>query len=536
MKINRSKIIRYFAVCMGLTLSLWMGDLQAIAQELINGDTTAQLKLSSVFCDHLVLQREKPIRVWGWAPPGETVTVEFSGQTKATKTDSHGKWQVSLAPLPASAEGKILVVRAGCAEKKITDVVVGEVWFCSGQSNMAISVGEIGHAAEEQKEAENPQLRFFLYAQEAAEKPQDDVKNGQWYIAGPQTINYSYATAYYLGKMLQKEIGIPVGLIQGAIGGTPIEAWMARETLASEPEMDQIAETGLKLNEEGENKNKGHAARGGDPQKNPWPMWRVQQTPTFLYNGMIHPFTPLTIRGFIWYQAEHNLGNPKAYAKLFPAHIKGWRTAWGLGDLPFYYCQLPGLLLKGGTVPEGNLAQMRLIQAQAQTLPKTGMAVIYDTAEEADNHPKNKRPAGERLARLALAKEYEKKIAYSGPVFAGMRIEGSKVRVSFEHLDGGLFAREIPGEYRPVSNKPETKPVIRTSPGSQLEGFALAGADSIWVWADAKIDGDSVLVWSDKVTTPVAVRYAYSDFGFFNLFNKAGLPAAPFRTDDGSAK
>jgi sialate O-acetylesterase len=492
----------------------------------------AEVRLPSVFCDHLVLQRDKPIRVWGWAPAGETIIVEFSGQTKETKTDTLGKWQVQLAPLPASAAGKTLVVRSGGVENKITDVAVGEVWFCSGQSNMAQSLGEAGHTDEEQKEAENPQFRFFIFSNQADAKPQDDVKNGRWLIVGPKTVNHAYATAYYFGKMLQKELGVPVGLIQGSIGGTPIEAWMARETLASDPEMDQIAETGIKLTSEGEIKNKEHLAQGGDPKKLPWPMWRVYQTPSQLYNGMIHPFTPLTIRGFIWYQGEHNLGNPKAYAKLFPAHINGWRSAWGLGDLPFYYCQLPGILLKGGPTPEGNLARMRLVQAQAQILPKTGMAVIYDIAEEADNHPKNKRPAGERLARLALAKDYGKEIACSGPVFAGMHIEGSKVRMSFQHLDGGLVAHKVPSEYRPVSNKPATQPLARSSPCSQLEGFALAGADSKWIWAEAEIDGDSVLVWSDKVTAPVAVRYAYADFGFFNLFNRAGLPAAPFRTDD----
>ena len=526
---SRSSIILRFVLSMDLALSLCLGGVRAFGQEPTIVPVTPPLKLPTVFCDHLVLQRDKPIQIWGWAPAGATVTVEFSGQTKGAKTDSQGKWQVELAPLPASAEGKALVVRSGAVEKKITDIAVGEVWFCSGQSNMELSLARTETLGEEQKEPENPKLRFFTYPYQAAEKPQVDVKSGRWLVVGPQTVGRVYATAYYFGKMVQKELGIPVGFIQGAIGGTPIEAWMARETLTSDPEMDQLAVTGLKLNREGEIKNKEYLAQGGDPKKMPWPMWRVYQTPSQLYNGMIHPFTPLALRGFLWYQGEGNLGNPQVYGKLFPAHIKGWRSAWGLGDLPFYYCQLPGILVKGGPTPEGNVAAMRLIQAQAQALPKTGMAVIYDTAEELDNHPKNKRPAGERLARLALAREYGKAIACSGPVYAASKVEGSRIRVSFSNMGSGLEAREIPMEYRPVSRKPETKPVTRTNPGSQLEGFQVQNEKGVWVWTDARIDGSDAVVVALKEDTKVkAIRYACIDFGFFNLFNKEGLPAAPF--------
>jgi sialate O-acetylesterase len=475
-----------------------------------------------------VLQREKPIRIWGWASAGATVTVDFSSQTREAKADARGKWQVELAPLPASNEGKALVVRSGGVEKKITGVVVGEVWFCSGQSNMGLLLGRTGNLAEEQNEPENPELRFFSYGNQAETTPQDDVKNGRWFAAGPKTLGNTYATAYYFGKQVQKELGIPVGLIQGAIGGTPIEAWMARETLASDPEMDQIAETGLKLNSDGEMKNKEYLAKGGDPMKLPWPTWRLYQSPTVLYNGMIHPFTPFVLRGFLWYQGEHNLGNPHVYGKLFPAHIQAWRSAWGLGDIPFYYCQLPGLVVKGGPTPEGNVATMRLIQSQSLSLPNTGMAVIYDTAEEADNHPVNKRPAGERLARLALAKDYGKAIPFSGPAYAASHREGSRIRVRFSHIGSGLEAKEIPTDYRPVARNPETKPVTRTNPGSQLEGFQVQNEQGVWIWADARIDGESVVIDPSGATQVKAVRYACGDFGFFNLFNKEGLPAAPF--------
>jgi sialate O-acetylesterase len=520
--------IRYFAFSTTITLCLSSGAVRLVAQETIMLPAIKQLMLPAVFCDHLVLQREKPIRIWGWTSVGETVIVDFSGQLKKTKADSQGNWQVELAPLPASAEGKNLAVRSGGVEKKITDVVVGEVWFCSGQSNMGLTLERTGNLGEEQKAPENPQLRFFTYPNQAANEPQIDVKSGRWLVVGPQSLGNVYATAYYFGKMVQKELGIPVAFIQGAIGGTPIEAWMARATLATDPEMDEIAQTGLKLNSEGEIKNKAYLAQGGDAKKLPWPAWKVYQTPSQLYNGMIHPFTPFTLRGFLWYQGEHNLGNPQVYAKLFPAHIKAWRSAWGQGNLPFYYCQLPGLLLKGGPTPEGNIAKMRLIQAQAQTLPKTGMAVIYDTAEELDNHPANKRPAGERLALLALAKEYGKTITFSGPVYLASKVEGGRIRVIFSQIGSGLVAKEIPLEYKPVSRKPETKPLIRTNPGSQLEGFQIQSENGEWIWADAHIEGNDVVVEPKEVSKLKAIRYAGADFGFFNLYNKEGLPAAPF--------
>jgi sialate O-acetylesterase len=526
--INLPSRIRRFAVYTGILLCSCLGAASIFAQELPVASATPQLRLSAMFCNQLVLQREKPVRIWGWAPAGATVTVDFSGQTREAKADAQGKWQVELAPLPASAEGKALVVRSGGVEEKITDVVVGEVWFCSGQSNMGLLLGRTGNLAEEQKEPENPQLRFFSYSNQAELTPQHDVKNGRWIVAGPKTVGNTYGTAYYFGKKVQKELGIPIGLIQGAIGGTPIEAWMARETLASEPEMNQIAETGLKLNRDGEIKNKEYLAQGGDPKKLPWPGWKINHTPTVLYNGMIHPFIPFTIRGFLWYQGEHNVGNPHVYGKLFPAHIKAWRSAWGQGDVPFYYCQLPALLVKGGPTPVGNIALMRLIQAQALSLPKTGMAVIYDAGEEADLHPADKRSVGERLARLALAKDYGKVIVYSGPVYASSQKEGSHIRVSFSHLGSGLEAKEIPAEYRPASRNPATKPVTRTNPGSQLEGFQIQDEQGAWIWADARIDGDNVVIDSKAVTQVKAIRYACTDFGFFNLFNKDGLPAAPF--------
>ena len=490
------------------------------------GAEAAVLRLSGIFCDNMVLQRDKPAPVFGSGPAGEKVTVEFAGQTKQAQADIQGRWLVALDPLPASAEGRTMTLRAASKAITLRNIVVGEVWFCSGQSNMALTLGEAGHAQEEQTLPANPQLRVFSARQHCDAAPSDEVRDGYWANVTPSNISAIYATAYYFGKLLQRDLKLPVGLIQSAWGGTPVQAWMSRPMLAGEAEMDAIATRGLADNQEGLQKNQAYLAGGGDPKKLPWPAWRSAQTPTWLFNGMVNPYIPYAIRGVIWYQGEHNILDPLPYGKMFPSMIRGWREAWGEGEFPFYFCQLPGLKMDPPHV--GKLATLRAMQASALELPNTGMAVIYDTAEEHDNHPKNKRPAGERLALLALNRTYGQTVECSGPTYAGMRVEGERIRIRFEHALGGLIARELPAVYRPVSSKPETMPLVRTSPGGQLEGFQLRAKDGQWQWADAQIDGTTVVAESKQVPQPVAVRYAWADFGFFNLFNKAGLPAAPF--------
>jgi len=491
----------------------------------------AELTLPGMFCDGMVLQRDRPVPVWGRAVAGETVTIEFAGQTKFSRADARGRWRVTLDAMLGSAEARSLIVRTTGAGLTLHNVVVGEVWFCSGQSNMATTLHERGHAAEEQALPANPSLRFFTFRRQYAETPRSDIKDGRWYAAGPATVSYTYATAYYFGKRLQPALNVPVGLIQAAWGGTMIQGWMSREMLAGDPELDAIAESGLAANRQGLRTNDVFLAGGGDPKKLPWPDWRTAQTPTWLFNGMVGPFTPCGIRGVIWYQGEHNVSDPQPYGKMFQTMIRGWRTAWGEQDLPFYFCQLPGT--KQATTDAGKLALMRFQQAKALVLPGTGMAVLYDTAEEQNNHPNNKQPAGERLALMALAKTYGKAVEYSGPTYAGMSVEGDTVRARFAHVGGGLVARALPAEYRPISNKPETKPLVRTSPGSELEGFQVRASDGTWHWANAQIEGETVLVKVAHVLQPQAVRYGWADFGFFNLFNKAGLPAAPFASDLG---
>lgn len=489
------------------------------------------LSLAPIFADSMVLQRENAVPVWGWAEPGKTVIVEFAGQRKIATADGAGKWMVRLDPMKASAEGRALTVAAGeGGGLQLRDVVVGEVWFCAGQSNMEVQLAGNPEITIERELPPNPQLRAFVFRKKPAEAPLEKTGEGRWLVANPKTRGNFFAVAYFFGKEVQRELGVPVGLIQSAWGGTPVQAWMSREILASNPEMDAIAQAGLKQHREGLAANERFLAGGGDPKKLPWPDWQLPKTPSFLFNGMVYPFIPFGIRGVIWYQGEHNTGDPVPYGKMFPAMIRDWRVRWGLGDFPFYFCQLPGLKIPQANMA-GNIVILRAMQAKALELPNTGMAVTYDTAEEEDNHPRNKRPVGERLARIALAKTFGKPIEYSGPTYAGMSVGDGRVVVRFEHVGAGLVAREIPAEYRPISSKPETKPVARKSPGSQLEGFQLRAKDGVWHWADARIEGENVVVESRQVLDPVAVRYGWIDFGFFNLFNKAGLPAAPFSSE-----
>lgn len=488
-------------------------------------ETVGDLKLHSVFADHAILQREQPVPVYGWAQAGSAVQVLFAGQEKTATADASGKWRVVLDPMPAIATPQTLIVKADTKEIEVADVLVGDVWFCSGQSNMALLINRTPHEEEAKATPENPLFRAFSFRVSAHPTEQTDVIHSRWFIFGPKNVSSAYATAYYFGRKIQGELRIPVGLVFGALGGTQIEAWMPRDSFTTDPELESMAVKGLAANEEGLKKNQAHLASGGDPKKLPWPQWRTDQaTPSWLYNGAIHPFVGMSIRGFIWYQGEHNLEDVAAYKKLFPTHIEAWRKAWGRNDLPFYFCQLPGLDEKDAN----RIARMRLVQMEALHLPNTGMAVIYDTAEEQDNHPMTKRPAGERLALIALAKEYRKKLEFSGPAFTGFTVTNSKVSVRFSHVGSGLIARAIPAEYYPVQRKPETKLAVRKSPGSELEGFQLRGTGGDWVWADARIKGDEVEVSSPAVPQPQAVRYAFADFGFFNLFNADGLPALPF--------
>jgi sialate O-acetylesterase len=680
------------------------------------GTASAELKMPSLFSDNMVLQRDKPVPVWGWDDPGAGITVEFAGQKKAAKAGSDGKWMVKLDPLQVSAEPQTMTVTSSAGNKTcvISQVLVGEVWVCCGQSNMAMTVdgktgwlyvGGIMNAKEVVQNSANPLLRQFGVAWRTGIKPENDCA-GKWTSAGPAATAEFSAAGYLFAKEIQERLKIPVAIINSSFGGSCVENWMSRDILLAEGDPEYV-ESMNKTYDAYVNFDKYYAAyceevaawekeygvndpAGGPPATHPfagpdaggsdwkkvaqpgalsaegfpnggiiwyraeveipaemgssWRLdfppckgsftvyvngvkcfeatetsgasgkasrpappknvakagkniiaarvhacnggggfgkgplqvvpfdrkytaipldkeWRCRAETEFQpmpknakkrptaptqgvlhwlpipahFNTMLHPVIPYAIRGATWYQGESNVGQ-RRYAKMLALLIKDWRTRWGEGDFPFYICQLPGYGNRSDAPGESAWAITREAQATvAATVPNTGIANLIDTCEDGDLHPLNKQDVGYRLALVALAHTYGvKDLAWSGPIYKSMRIDGGKAILQFSHADGGLVAKELPATYKSNLRKPggEEKPLVKPSPTSLLQGFAVCGADRNWVWADAKIDGATVVVWSDKVPAPVAVRYAWGDHPVCNLYGKAGLPAFPFRTDD----
>ena len=448
----------------------------------------ADVKLPAVIGDHMVLQQGMKVPIWGWAEAGEKVTVKVGGRSATATTGNDGCWRVNLEPLKAGGPLKMTV--AGKNTLTVDDILVGEVWVGSGQSNMEMNVGSSANAAQEIAAAEYPKMRLFTAAKVTAFTPQSDVK-GSWSLCTPQTVGGFSAVAYFFGRDLARNLSVPVGLIHTSWGGTVCEAWMSREAAEADPEFKPIADRIVKPDANPE-------VKPGDPNR-----------PTVLYNAMIHPIIPFAMRGAIWYQGESNAGRSYQYRKLFPAMIADWRKDWGEGDFPFLFVQLANFMARKPDPGDSGWAELREAQSMTLSVPKTGQAVIIDIGDEKDIHPKNKQDVGRRLALAAGAVAYGKKIEYSGPVYESKTVDGGKVRLKFTHVGTGLVAK-----------------------GDKLTGFAVAGDDKKFVWADARIDGQTVLVWSDKVAAPAAVRYAWADNPECNLYNKEGLPASPFRTDD----
>jgi sialate O-acetylesterase len=458
------------------------------------------LKLHALFSDHAVFQCGMTVPVWGWAEPGEEVTVAFGDQKKAATAGPDGSWRIRLDVLAAGGPHE-MKVSAKSGSVTVTDILVGEVWVGSGQSNMEWSVRNSARAAEEIAAAEHPQIRLFSVPRRMAEKPQKEVQ-GSWKLCTPETIPGFSAVAYYFGRDLHQRLKIPVGLVHTSWGGTPAEVWTRREVFDEVDALKPCVERDAKALENFEKA----AAKAKEENK---PAPRKPMPLSCLYNGMIAPLLPYAIRGAIWYQGESNASRAKEYQVLFPAMIENWRKDWGQGNFPFYFVQLANYMARKPQPGDSAWAELR--EAQTLTMSKsanTGMAVIIDIGEEKDIHPKNKQDVGKRLARWALAREYEQKIVCSGPLYDSMKVEGGKVRLTFKHVGGGLAARD-----------------------GKLVGFAVAGDDRKFVWADAAIDGDTVVVGADSVAAPVAVRYAWADNPECTLTNKEGLPASPFRTD-----
>lgn len=478
------------------------------------GSVRAEVQPHNLFTEGAVLQQGMPVPVWGTGRDGEKVTVTF-GRSRAATVVRDGRWLVRLPAMKASATAGTLTIQ-GDNRVEIKNVLVGEVWICSGQSNMQWPISASAEPEKVIAESADPGMRLFTVPRRATDVPLANV-DARWVECGPRTTPDFSAVAYHFGRMLRKALKVPVGLISTNFGGTPAEAWTRREVLAADPELAPILERHIRAVEAF-----GAAYRqyldaaaawrpgAGERPRRPADPAESFQRPCGLYNAMIAPLIPYAIAGAIWYQGESNAGRAYEYRRLFPAMIRNWREDWGQGDFPFLYVQLAPFMRIQAEPMESAWAELR--EAQTMTLrlvPRTGMAVITDLGDEADIHPKRKAPVGERLALAALRIAYGKPIVYSGPMVAGHSIRGRVVTLRFTHVGGGL---------RPV--------------GEPLTGFTVAGADRKWHNAQARVVGNTVRVWSDAVQRPVAVRFGWANYPVVNLRNAEGLPASPFRTDD----
>jgi len=497
---------------------------------LVASMASADVELPSMFSDHAVLQCDIGLPVWGWADPGEKITVVLGDQTKTTTADKDGKWSVELDAMKAGGPHVINV--KGNNEIEVADVLIGEVWLCSGQSNMAMTVGGCLNFEQEKAAAKLPKIRMMTVNRTPAETPQDRCA-GAWLVCGGETVGSFSATAYFFGRELHKELGVPVGLINSSWGGTPVQAWTCGKCQQKEPKLKPLldewkeklaaynaAEAKANFDKQlaaWQERVKRAKAAGKTPPRKPRPPVDPKlnpHRPANLYNGMIAPLVPYAIRGAIWYQGESNAGryDPSLYGMQLAMMIGNWRRVWDQGDFPFEWVQLPNFRdpQKQPSEPSGWVT---IQEEMFKTLkvPNTGMAVTIDIGEAGNIHPKNKQDVGKRLAIWALADTYGKDIVRCGPLYKSMSKQGDKIVVDFDHVGDGLAAK-----------------------GDKLKGFAIAGADKQFVWAEARIDGAAVVVSSSEVKDPAAVRYGWSSNPDCNLYNKADLPASPFRTDDWS--
>lgn len=487
----------------------------------------AEVKPSKLFADHMVLQQQMDVPVWGTAKAGESVAVDFAGQHVATTAAPDGKWLVKLRPLTASATPQTFTI-TGTNTLTFSDVLVGEVWVCSGQSNMERALGLAGGQKpidrweQEQTEATHPLIRQYKVRRQASAEPQTELPGGgSWVVCSPETVKDFTAVGYFFGRDLSGVLNVPVGLIHSSWGGTQAEAWTPHRVFENSPDLRSILDTQAKavaefperlakfkadepaLLQKYEADATQAAAQGKPAPRKPAPPGDPRASasaPSVLYNGMIAPLEPCAIRGVIWYQGESNVGRAKQYLPLFSALITDWRKAWNEGPFPFLFVQLAPF---GRNEPELREAQ-RLTWRQT---PNTAMTVITDSGDAADIHPPHKQAVGARLALAAEALAYGRKIEWSGPAYDAMKTDGNAVDLSFTHVGGGLVAKD-----------------------GDLKGFTVAGADGKFVPATAEIRGDHVRVSSGQVSAPVAVRFGWAAVPDVNFFNKEGLPASPFQT------
>ncbi|XZE18406.1 sialate O-acetylesterase [Pirellulaceae bacterium SH449] len=465
----------------------------------------AEIKLPNIFTDHMVLQQGQENKIWGKGKAGEKVTITVEDKKVETVTDEQGNWS---AKLPVLAVGGPYVLKiAGENTIEIQDVLVGEVWICSGQSNMQWGVRSSNDADLERLTAKYPQIRMINFPQVGTQEPIWSHDDRKWKVASPETINDFSAVGYFFARQIHQSTDVPIGMINNAWGGSSCEAWIDRSVIASE--FPQLNERWVALeNSLAELKKKETLT---DDEKRALGNLTGNSRPSNIYNGVLVSHLGYGIRGAIWYQGESNAGRAYQYRKLFPAMIKNWRDAWGQGDFPFYWVQLADFRAEETEPTDSDWAELREAQTMAMdAVPNSGQAVIIDIGEGKDIHPMNKVDVGRRLARWALAREYGFSIDYQSPRYKSMTVEGNKAVLSFDHAARG---------WRPFDV-------------NQPVGFTIAGEDKKFHKATAAIRKDGTIeVSSPNVPVPVAVRYAWADNPVCNMYSFAGLPLTPFRTD-----
>jgi sialate O-acetylesterase len=473
----------------------------------------------------MVLQRDVPVTVWGTAKPRERVTVQFLRKSQLTKADDKGRWSVKIGPFPIN-EGSKLVV-SGRNKITLQDVCVGEVWIASGQSNMAWQVQNSWGAEETLKTCADAKLRLFQVPYSVSAVPLRSLKKkATWVAADPKTVRHFSAVAYYFARRLRAQFDCPVGIVLSAVGGTPAEAWTRESVLQADEILRPINERWAKYAADYPRRLRHYENQFAEWQKRAKAAWKAERNApnpphkpappphrnqsAALFNGMIMPLVPYTMRGVLWYQGEQNAGRAVQYKTLFRAMIRDWRATWGQGDFPFLFVQLPGFNDVATHVYPSHWAELREAQKSALEEPNTGMAVTLDLGHPRDIHPRNKSEVARRLVLIATAKVYgEARVPWSGPVPAEFSLDGPHMVIRFDHAEG-----------------------LRTANDDPLQGFQVAGADKQLRFAHARVEGNTVVIWHPKIRKPLHVRYAWADNPFANLVNGAGLPAGPFRTDD----
>ena len=494
----------------------------------------AEVKVASIFTDHMVLQRDQSIVVWGWADPGEKVAVNFSrtdgtkaGEQATTQADAHGSWEVTLGKYPTGGTWALQVRGANTID--LSDILIGDVWLCSGQSNMQLTVNRAQQADQEYAKVDKPAVRMFSVKRTVATQPQKDLKGG-WIKADPQTVMGMSAAGYFFGRALHEHLHIPIGLVHSSWGGTRIETWLTPEAMAKTPggqeEVDKWRKLVADFNVEAYQADKARKMAEYEAQLNQWKTDKAagkqvgqaprkprfgrtpmdnQQGANHLYFSMIHPLQRLKIRGVIWYQGESNARGTAAYNYRYQLAqlVLGWREFFGQPNLPLFWVQLPGF------GPGGHWPMMRESMMDARKVPNADMAIALGLGEAKNIHPGRKREVGERLALVARHIAYGEDLVWQGPIYKSMKVDGHKAILEFDHIGKGLKL------------EPQKQP-----------SFEIAGEDKKFVPAQVKLEGDRLVVWADDVAAPKSVRYAWSAMPAVWLYNSAGLPASPFRTDD----